>query len=113
MKRLHPDFSVVPNKCGVCDFQIWNKTAWDKIIKKVEEGKSSPKFFWKVFLDEVRETQGASEYEIYFHNYVNSYPHEFMTELKTTMTNRVSDLSKFKSEGYHAVSFHSWQGPRI
>ncbi len=113
MQRLHPEFVTSSQTNGVCDFQIWNAGVLDEIFKKVEEHHGNDKKFWQIFLEQVQETQGASEYEMYFHYYTRTRPHEFMTELQRTMSNKVSDIHKFRADGYHAVSFHRWMGPRI
>lgn len=104
MKRLNPSFTRFGRQCGIVDFQVWNRSVWCEIIEKVE----GP--FWKRFLECVEETQGASEYELYFHYYTRTRPHELMDELERTSSTRLSELSSFKE---HIVTFHSWQGPRI
>lgn len=108
-KRLNPKFILKddPYMCAVCDFQVWNKNTLKDLVEDMGG--------WKKFLEHVTENQGASEYEMYFHYYTSTRkkPYELMSELVKTNSTQVSQLHRYKDEGYHVVSFHHWMGPRV
>lgn len=109
MKRLHESFDVHDAHSGITDYQVWNKNVWNEIIEKVEQKHNKP--FWKVFLEECKTAQDASEYEMYFQYYAGKYEYNVI-ERKTLRTHELSKLEQFKKHGYDSVSLHRWIGPR-
>ncbi len=112
MQRLCPSFiRSMKGMSGVVDFQVWKKNVWNEIIEKTLEHHNHKKPFWKIYLHEVNEIQGCSEYETYFHYYVNNYNCE-IRKIENSISNKVSELESFTKE-YDIVTFHKWLGPRV
>lgn len=109
MKRLHDSFDIHTSQSGVTDYQVWNKHVWKEMIEKVEKKHNKP--FWKVFLEKCVTAQDASEYEMYFQYFIGRYDYNVVSR-KTLRTNELSNLTKFKEDGYDSVSLHRWIGPR-
>jgi hypothetical protein len=66
--------------------------------------------FWVAFCScvNLKENRGASEYEIYFNFALTHTKQVDLQELKWTNSAHLDQRDKFKKEGYHFVSFHTY-----
>lgn len=101
---------VFPNYSGICHHMLFQKSVLKALFTLVEEHHKKP--LWQAFCSSVAKEDlylaGASEYEIYFNFLFSTTKQAKVRPLKWKNSTRLSNRKKYKQEGYHYVSFHTW-----
>ena len=108
-ERLVPGYArIYPEVYSVCHHMLFQKRILKDLFRTVE--KSYDKEFWIAFCLCVDSPRGrrASEYEIYYNYALNHTDQVALRELKWTSSGCPAEMERFKREGYHFVSFHTY-----
>ena len=104
LHRLYPEYS------GISHHMLFQRAVLEDLFSLVESHHQIP--LWQAFCYSVDlknlSASGASEYEIYFNFIFSRTNQAHMRQLKWLNTNRIDRIDKFRSKGYHYVSFHTW-----
>lgn len=103
-------YKCFPEYSGISHHMIFQKPVIELIMDEVENQCNAP--FWKTFCILVDPFtllhSGASEYEIYF-NYVFACTNQTSIRLlKWKNIEKMSEISELKNQGFHYVSYHSY-----
>ena len=112
---LIPGFrKIFPQHSGIVHHMLFQKGVIEQLFDEVEQVHGVP--FWKAFCHLVGQEHlagsGASEYEIYF-NYV--FAHTSQVSLRGLLWRNIDsmdEVEKFRKQGYHYVSYHSYARPQ-
>ncbi len=108
-KRLVPDYKrIYPKVYSVCHHMLFQKPILEHLFSTVEQHHQTE--FWVAFClcVDLKANKGASEYEIYYNFALNHTSQVALHELKWTNSPDLEHINKFKSKGYHFVSFHTY-----
>lgn len=107
-KRLLPSYRrIYPHVYSVCHHMLFQRAILERLFNTVEKIHGTPfwtAFCWCVDLEE----GGASEYELYYNFSLSRTLQVALRKLKWTNSSIIENMSQFKSEGYHFVSFHTY-----
>lgn len=106
--KLHPSFTKTDaEKSGIVHYMVFQRKYLKKIMDMVEKRHDKP--FWRVFLDEVdiMEGSGASEYELYFHYMLKTFPNKI--ELRNLTSVSVSSYDAIPRQHCDVVSCHAYK----
>ncbi len=107
--RLVPGYKrIYPEVYSVCHHMLFQRPILEDLFNVVES--HHHRLFWEAFCSVVDLTarKGASEYEIYY-NYALRHTNQVaLRELKWTNSGNLEEMSQFKAEGYHFVSFQDY-----
>ena len=112
MLRLHSSFTKWKRGVsGIVNIMIINRSIIKEIIDKVEAFHKEP--FWKVFMSTLdpEEPSSASEYEIYFHYIMKTYPNR--VELRPLQYDNSGKRDKKGGGFYHYVNYHAWNQKQL
>lgn len=107
-KRLVPDYvRMYPDHYSICHHMLFQKAILDDLFVKVEKYHKKP--LWKAFCFCVDiQRGGASEYEIYFSFALSHSNQPALRLLKWKNSSEIRAIEKFRQEGYHFISFHTY-----
>ena len=107
--RLVPGYErIYPEVYSVCHHMLFQRPILKDLFHVVES--YHRKKFWKAFCSAVdlKARKGASEYEIYYNYALRHTDQVALRELKWANSGSLEQMSQFKAEGYHFVSFHTY-----
>lgn len=108
-KRLVPEYKRIhPKIYSVCHHMLFQRPILEDLFNKVE--KHHGQKFWKAFCEcvNILHNKGASEFEIYYNFALRHTNQVQLRELKWTNTGDLKKKNKYKKQGYHFISFHSY-----
>jgi hypothetical protein len=106
-QRLHYSFiKTNPTMSGIVHYMLFQRKYLKKLFTIVETFHGKP--FWRAFVNCIDPTQdsGASEYELYFHFMLRTYPN--CIECRQLINSPVSDFNDIPKQTAPVVSFHAY-----
>jgi len=109
MKRLHPSLNRMYNEySGICHHMMYEQKYLNEIFNLIENFHND--IFWKIFMKLVDKyywnSEGASEYELYF-NYILKY-HPNDIEIRLLKWNNNEKYSMIKHNKYYDYCSYHW-----
>lgn len=108
-KRLVPGYKkIYPEIYSVCHHMLFQKSILEHLFDMVEQYHKTE--FWVAFClcVDLKKNKGASEYEIYYNFALTHTDQVELRKLKWTNNGHLDKREKFKKQGYHFVSFHTY-----
>jgi hypothetical protein len=101
MINLHPEFTKMIDKSGICHHMIFQKYILINLFNLVEKFHNDK--FYNIFLKSIENNQsGASEYEIYFNYMIKYFPNHFkIRPLNWENVNKIIDKNYYDYVSYH------------
>jgi hypothetical protein len=107
--RLVPGYKRVYRQVySVCHHMLFQRPILKDLFQTVEKYHKTE--FWTAFClcVDLKENKGASEFEIYYNYALRHTDQVQLRELKWTNSKDLNLMKKFKRQGYHFVSFHTY-----